>query len=252
MENKEQLLPALDMTKLQQAANEAALKGAIREIEEYYTGYDSPFRKSIKKKLEEVGASIHLTLPDIVGLLNDALSKEITTIANNAIAHSYIPMVSENLCRAPKEEKFSEILEEFISKTRGEYSDYEDGSYECEVSEHDKYGWLDVRLAGKDNKQYNITLHWHNENECKKDTSVKRTYRILSLPRMDESSEKYKSRTMRLRNGNNELEMPFAPAVLQDEFAAYLAGMVLSQTIITMDITGIRSDMFPEPECHCD
>lgn len=46
-------LPELDAERLNEAAKEAAMKGALECINEYYTGYKSPFKKAITEELEK-------------------------------------------------------------------------------------------------------------------------------------------------------------------------------------------------------
>ena len=45
--------PKINVKKLQKAANDAANKAYLAEIEDYYTSYNSPFKKAIKEQLEK-------------------------------------------------------------------------------------------------------------------------------------------------------------------------------------------------------
>ena len=44
----ENVIPVLDNNFIQEKANEFALKGAVECIKNYYTGYDSPYKKAIE------------------------------------------------------------------------------------------------------------------------------------------------------------------------------------------------------------
>lgn len=77
--------PMLDMNEIQKKANEFALKGAIECIKDYYTGYNSPFKKAIEEHLDKSRTSFCFTMPEIMGVINESLSSQIDIIANEAI-----------------------------------------------------------------------------------------------------------------------------------------------------------------------
>lgn len=230
--------PVLNSEELQKKINQYALEGAIASIKEYYTGYDSPFKKAITEELKkkEIG-HINLNLPDILAIINDTLSKEIEVIANHAISQTYLPLVKRILVRAEKEIKFSNLLEAFIESHEYDSKDYED--YSCEV-EKSSHGWLNVTLNMKD-KNYEITLH---EDYKSKEQGLKK-YCLLSMPRSGSP------RTMKLKVNDAELEIPFTQNILQDKFVAYLATLIIADSVIEMDCEEFNEDMFPE-KCHCD
>ncbi|MGN7818823.1 hypothetical protein ACTJJB_01765 [Chitinophaga sp. 22536] len=239
MENNIQILPTLDMAVLQEKANEYAMKGAIEKIKEYYTGYDSPFKKEISRVLEAQQVGVCFELPDIIARINEGLTNEIDKIANQAIAQTFVPMVSKFLTRADKEVKFSDILRFFI-----EYVDDKESypyDYNASVNEDSKYGWLNVELSGP-GKNVKFTLHESRRNKESK------TYSALSLPHTYGSQSRYE--TMTLSDNGSELKIPFTPNVLRDEFTGYMARLVLSQSEIVIDTTEFDDSMFPE-RCHC-
>jgi hypothetical protein len=232
-------LPELDLNVLEEKAKEFAMKGAIKEIEEYYTGYNSSFRKQIKEDLEKKTISIHLDLPDILGLLNQALTIEIDRIANASIAETFVPLATNALTRIEGDVKFSDILREFISCC---HSDFKDG-YRPEVSiDESTHGWLDVKLTFTDYRDkenvYDITLHktFKDEAEGK--------YCILSLPRV-ETPYNY-TKTMKLSNGESTLEIPFTRDSLKDEFTSFIARLLISKSYIIVDCDDFDEDMFSE------
>lgn len=74
--------PVLDKSIIQKAAQEAATKAALREIEDYYCGFDSPYRKQLREYLQENAPSTRLELPEFSEMLSKSLSAEIENIVN--------------------------------------------------------------------------------------------------------------------------------------------------------------------------
>ncbi|MDB0602146.1 hypothetical protein PL373_13505 [Tenacibaculum maritimum] len=220
----------LDKKLLEQKANELAHKAAISELEKYYTNYDSPFKKLIRKQLETQTLDHKLTLPNIIALINDTLSSEITKLANLAVVNSYVPQVNEIITNQKKEIKFSEILKEYVSWSGDDIDDY---SVEIEESE---YGWLTISLSGGDEK-CEFTLHNVNKNENK--------YHLLSMPRdRNQYGEK-----MTLKVADKSIEMPFTKNTLSDKFTMFLCSLILADSHIEMDTDQFDYDWFDK--CHC-
>lgn len=238
-----QILPQIDLAVLQQKANEAAMKGAISCIEDFYNSYNSPFKKKVSQALEEKGAdSIHFTLPDIMGLINERLSKEIDVIANNAVAQSFIPLVSKFMTRADKEVNFSDILKEFIAAYKP------DDAYDCSVyiEEEERYGWLNVTIKHSKTEQ-RLTLHKDYESE----KSGQKKYQIVSLPYERGSMQNMK---LKVENGEKSttLELPFTRDVLANYFLSFVARMIIAGSIITMDCEDFDEEWFHDEDgCHC-
>lgn len=240
MSNALAILPLLDMEQLKKATNEAAMRGALKAIEEYYTSYRSPFIEAITDQLKEQQIGGIIELPDIVALINKSLSAEVDKIANSAVANSFIPLVSKILAREDKEVRFSDILQDFVDEFKYETPDPDD--FSVLIKEHPVHEWLDVTINAPE-RNYRFTLHRHNES--KKENLKK--YRLLSLPYgLYDSS----SRKMKLSIDNATLELPFTPDVLSDKFTAKLARLVLSDSLITIDTEYFDESMFPQP-CHC-
>ncbi len=230
-------IPVLDSAILQERTNEFAMKGAIKCIEDYYNGYDSPFKNALKKHMNEKEISPCFDLPDIIATINDSLRNEIDKIANAAVAKTFIPLVANLLTREEKEIKFSDILKKFISI----HSMDGESDFSLSLEENQNHRWLEMTIKSAENR-YELTLHTDYKTEKEKEVK----YQILTLPRDTSRSRQL----MKLTIGGSELEMPFTKDVLQDEFTAYIARLVISNSIITMDYKDFQDDMF-EDDCRC-
>lgn len=246
----EQILPVLDTVVLQEKANEYAMKGALDAIKEYYTGYNSPYKKALEEKLINKGVDNVIDVPDIIGILNQSITSEIDMIANNAVSKSFVPLVKKFLTRANAEIKLSDILKEFIN-----YSGYE---YDNELHPDDFY--LEVKKDDGsftylviNNAKEKFELHFYLKS--KKD-ELPKVYEIYTLPQVLDSSSRYSgltSQKMIVKLDGVSLELPFMPNVLSNEFMSYIARLVIANTKITFDIDNFDEDLFPERnECHCD
>jgi hypothetical protein len=234
---KNQILPVLNTEVLQEKANEFAMKGASESLREFYSGYNSPYRKAIDEALAKNSIGTSIELPDIIALINEALSKEIDLIANAAISKTFIPLVHKFITREEKNINFSDLLKQFIECT--EAKDYED--CEVEIKRHSTYSWLSISLTSSE-KNYSITLH--EDFETRKDTVKK--YQLLSLPYDNTNC----NQTMKLIFEGGVLEMPFTKDILHDNFISYIARLVIGNTRITMDCESFSEEMFPNP-CYC-
>jgi hypothetical protein len=239
--NKPEILPELNLETLKEKANEFAMKGAIETIKEYYSGYNSPFRKAIEEELTKTRIGFGIDLPDIIALINESLSKEIDLIANTAISKTFVPLVQRFLVREEKEMKFSEILKEFIKNTGSKSND----DCSIEMNKNYSYGWYDIELCANE-RSYKLTLH--EESRLRSESQEKQKYQFLSLPY---DHNKY-APTMKLHvEGGVILEMPFTKDVLHDDFTSFIARLIIAQTKITIDYQDFSEEMFPEEECHC-
>lgn len=241
------ILPVLNTEKLQTKANEYAMRGAEDAIKEFYTGYDSPYKKAINEKLKGKGVDSAIEIPDIIGILNESISKEIDTIANTAIAKTFVPIVKEFLTRAESELKFSTVLEQFIEATKYEYdTDLSMEDYKVEIEEQ-KESFLYIQITNSQTS-YRLGLYLKSA----KGVSPK-VYEVFTLPTQKNKESSYYtsfSDTMKLSIDNATLEMPFCKGVLEDKFISYIAKLVIANTKITFDTDDFNEDMFPE-RCHC-
>ena len=234
----------LDAEKLNEKAQEYAMKGALSVIEEYYTGYNSVFKKTLTEQLKKMEVTWRMELPDIMALINDSLSVEITKIANAAIAQNFVPLINSFLTRAEKKMKFSDVLREFIKCV--EPSDIYD--CECEIEKKDD---------GSFSHRYPVLRHKEDVwklNFIRYDHAVNSTkgYSFTELPRKNEGKDRYAPlATMKVMVGDVKIEMPFVKEVLSDPFTAFCARLIMSGTEITFDQEHFDEDMIERDHCTC-
>ena len=240
----DQILPVIDSKILQEKANEFGMNGAISVLKDFYEGYSSPYKKAIEEGMKNKAVTNGIEIPDILGILNDSISKEVDEIANTAVSKTFIPYLKTFLTRAPAEVKLSEILEKFI-----EHSDSKDpNDFSMELKKKESpYNWLELELQFED-EEIKLTLH---EDYKSKNEEIKK-YSLLSLP-YSLGRNDYK-RTMTLTvEGGVKLEMPFTTDVLKNEFLSYVAGLVIAKSSITIDVEDFQDQMFyNDDRCHCD
>ncbi len=247
---KKDLNPVLNLELLQQKANEAAQKGAIDAINEFYTGYSSPYKKAIEEKLKTKGVDSNFDIPDIIAVLNEKISSEIDMIANIAISKTFIPLVKDFLIREDSNLNFSDILKKFIEHTGFDYNDKEINDYTVEKVENE-----DRSSSLKDSfPVYRISdgttgyeIHFYNSKE---------SITIMSLPYVLNGNKKYyrnyeAKETMKISLDGVTLELPFRRGVLEDSFVKYCARLVIGNSNIKFDCTDFSEDMFPDKECRC-
>lgn len=248
------ITPVINIEELKQKADEFAQKGAISVLEDFYNGYNSPYRKALEEELKSKGFSNSFELPDVVARMNEFINIEIDKIANTAISKTFIPLVSKFLTRAEPEIKLSEILKEFINICDFDPTEEEIEDYQIEV--YDRYedcnilrgSFLNVKISNSNNE---YDLHLSRVDKHKKDIE-KEEWEVISLPTKPHNSNVHQ-KTMKLSfDGGATLEMPFTTSVLQDQFSSFIARLVMAKTKITLDVEYFDEDMFPENDgCHC-
>lgn len=229
--------PTIDVAAIQKRANEAAEKAYLSEVDSYYTEYNSPYRKMIKKELEKIEFKWSMDLPNIMDRINDALSNEVDRIANLAIANTYLPLLTEALTGMEKEMNWSDFLKLVIEKLEPEPQEYE--SFIFTSKEEERWKWLSCYIHTPKGS-YGFTLH---EDDGK--------YRILGLPERDLQRGGIFS-TMKISKDGVQIEVPYSRGIISDKMITLFFRLMLSDTRITMDCSEFSHDMFPEDHCHCD
>ena len=211
--------PMLDINEIQKKANEFALKGAIECIKDYYTGYNSPFKKAIEEHLEKSRTSFCFTMPEVMGVINESLSSQIDIIANEAIAKSYVPLVRKFLTRSEDVIRVSDIV-----------GRYDDEPIEVELSKDERYSWYNMKLECGDEK-CSITLHEDSKNE-----KGQQFYSMLGLPYEHKRGSYDRNMKITLDEGAS-MEIPFTCGILHNNFLTYVANLVMFNTKIVIDKT---------------
>ena len=243
------ITPVISLEALQQKANEYAMKGAEEALKEFYTSYNSPYKKAIEENLKNKGLDHSFNIPDIIGVLNDKFSKEVDQIANQSIAKSFIPMVKEFLTREKSEIKFSEILKGFIGITDFNRDEMDIDDYRVEKIEDlgkgYKSSFFEYQITnGK--RGYELRFYSNSDGIT-----------IMSLPYTLNERGTYhggyeSKQTMKISlDGGVTLELPFTKGILEDRFVSFIARLVIGNNKIIFDVTDFNEDMFPEDECHC-
>lgn len=224
--------PALDMEKLQKAAEEYAMKGALKSIEDFYTGYSSPFRKAVEQYLGNMVPSFTLDLPGIMALLNEALAAQMKRIVGQTVAHSYIPMMSRLLSRQAERIDVPDIVQKFIDERN-----YEKESISVRLDKG-SYGWYDLHLSC-DEDAYRITLYEEYDKSRLQSEDDPYHYIILNVPcNADYSGLPKMKCSVPMEDGKEvKIELPFGQGVLEDSFLHYIANLVVFQTPIRIDRT---------------
>lgn len=231
--------PIVDIKTLQEKANEAATKAALKEIDDFYNGYNSPYKESIREFLKNKTIDHAFSVPDIVVAINETLTQEVDRIANTAVAKTFLPMVKELLTRAEPEIKFSEILKKYIDEFYDKEDHYPD-DFSVE-KERDERSFVTHTISSP-GKKYDINIYRKLDD----------TLEIYTLP-LKHSNSHISQPTMKLTiDGSAVLEMPFVKGLLEDRFLSYIATIIMANSNIIMDVDDFYEDMFPTNHCHCD
>lgn len=244
-----EILPVIDTDVLQQKANEYAMKGAEEALKEFYTSYNSPYKKAIEENLKNKGLDHSFNIPDIVGVLNEKFSQEIDLIANTAVAKSFVPMVKEFLIREDAEIKFSDILKKFIEVSDFDRDEMDVNDYTVEKIEEDSKSYSSSFFQYQiSNRKTGYELRFYKNSE---------STTIMTLPYRQEGSGRFNrgyevKQTMKVSlDGGATLEMPFTKGILEDRFISFIARLVIGNNQIIFDVQDFDEDMFPQDECHC-
>ena len=250
------IIPVIDLEVLQQKANEYAMKGAEDALKEFYSSYNSPYKKAIEENLKNKGVDNNFDIPDIIAVLNEKFSQQVDEIANTAVAKTFIPMVKEFLTREDSEIKFSTILEKFIERTEFKYNDVDASDYTVErIDRYDsrsvlQNSFFEYQIS---NGKIGYELKFYkNTNKDNTHTTVMTIPYLLdergTYNRGYEAKEKMKISL----DGGATLELPFVKGVLDDDFVSFVARLVIGENHIIFDVEDFDEDMFPNDHCNCD
>lgn len=228
----------LDEQKLQEMAQQYAMQGAEKAIKDFYTGYDSPFMKEVQRQLsEKMKTNLFFELSQMTAAINQALNNKVSEMANTVVANTFLPMLNRMFSQERKTVVTTQDLYEHFGDAMKEDLDDEFDPERMELEIKDSPGsysdhqYLYFRYDG--DTKFELSLM--SNSKPKTDDYGNTLYMITGLPgcsqyRMDNYP---RERQMRIRlNEGATLEMPFTPDVLRDEFMRYVAGLLLTNTMV--------------------
>ena len=230
--------PVLDMSIIQKAAQEAATKATLREIEDYYCGLNSPYRKQLREYLEKNAPSARLELPEFCELLSKSLSAEIENIVNKKCVEKFAQVLRRNFTHL-KEESDGTILLSTLAKSMMYDIDFDDpdhhNTFELEVRDGSLSWWKEVCVTvSKDDeeKTYRFTLTSNSSDG---------TYSILSMP-YKKDDDYYSYDKMTLKSEKLTISFPMFSGVSNDYILLVLARCVMFDAHIRIDKEFITKD----------
>lgn len=231
--------PVLDMSIIQKAAQEAAMKAALSEIKDYYCDSFSPYRKQLREYLEKNAPSVHLELPDFFELLSKSLSAEIENIVNKKCVEKFAQVLRQNFSHL-KEESDGTILLTTLAEAMMHDIDFEDpdynNSFELRVSDDGLSFWKKVCVTiSKDDvveKVYEFSLSSNGSDG---------TYSILSMPHKCDNDH-YSCDKMILKSEKSSISFPMFSGVSNDHILLVLARCVMFDAHIRINEESITRD----------
>lgn len=232
--------PVLDKDIIQKAAQEAATRAALREIEDYYCGFDSPYRKQLREYLQKNAPSTRLELPEFSELLSKSLSAEIENIVNKKCVESFAQEIRRAFSHL-KEESDGTILLTTLAEDMMSYIDFED-------SEYDNSFELEVRDGSSSYlKDVYVTINEEDEEKKYKFTLMSNgsdgTYRVLSMPYTYDDNDLYTAnKKITLKTEKCTVSFPMFSGVSNDHTLLVLARCIMFDAHIRIDQDFISKD----------
>lgn len=232
--------PVLDKDIIQKAAQEAATKAALREIEDYYCGFDSPYRKQLREYLQKNAPCARLELPNFSELLSKSLSAEIENIVNKKCVESFAQEIRRAFSHL-KEESDGTILLTTLAEDMMTYIDFADSfynnSFELEVRDGSCSYLKDVYVTineDDEEKKYKFTLMSNGSDG---------TYRVLSMPYTSNDNDLYTAnKKITLKTEKCTVSFPMFSGVSNDHTLLVLARCIMFDAHIRIDQDFISKD----------
>lgn len=237
-ENKEtiQFVPSISNEEIQQAVNESARQGMLKQIEEFFTGYNSPFREKVKEYLSgQIPGNFSLDIAGCMALINEGLQAQVQEIAHKAIAQSYVPMVQQLLTKRFDQVTFSDIVNAFVN----EYDTCNEGLCHAELVVNSCYRTEQLKLwreddgSDDDGISYIITFNPIKTTDGEKNNR----YEILTMPMPDQSWQKWPTVKCCFEHEGTKctMHLPLGNGVLRDSFFRFIANIVVFNVPVFKD-----------------
>ena len=232
--------PVLDKSIIQKAAQEAATRAALREIEDYYCGFDSPYKKQLREYLEKNAPSTRLELPEFSELLSKSLSAEIENIVNKKCVESFAQEIRRAFSHL-KEESDGTILLSTLAEDMMTYIDFYDpeydNSFELEVRDGSFNKLKDVYVTISEDdveKKYKFTLISNGSDG---------TYSVLSMPYTSDDNDLYTAnKKITFETEKCTISFPMFSGVSNDHTLLVLARCIMFDAHIRIDQDYISKD----------
>ena len=232
--------PVLDKSIIQKAAQEAATRAALREIEDYYCGFDSPYRKQLREYLQKNAPSTRLELPEFSEMLSKSLSAEIENIVNKKCVESFAQEIRRAFSHL-KEESDGTILLTTLAEDMMTYIDFDDSEYdnsfELEVRDGSFNNLKDVYVTINEDdaeKKYRFTLMPNGSDG---------TYSVLSMPYTSDDNDLYTAdKKITLKTEKCTVSFPMFSGVSNDHTLLVLARCIMFDAHIRIDQDYISKD----------
>lgn len=229
--------PVLDKDIIQKAAQEAATRAALREIEDYYCGFDSPYRKQLREYLHKNAPSTRLELPEFSELLSKSLSAEIENIVNKKCVESFAQEIRRAFSHLKEESDGTILLTTLVEDMMSSIDDPEHDSFKLEVRDG-SYSYLkDVYVTINEDdveKKYKFTLMSNGSDG---------TYSVLSMPYTYDDNDLYTAnKKITLETEKCTVSFPMFSGVSNDHTLLVLARCIMFDAHIRIDQDYISKD----------
>lgn len=225
MENNNQInAPIIDMNAVQEAANKAATEAVMYEVKEYYSGYNSPFKKQIKQYLEKnAPVQSNFELPNFAELLQNRLATEIEKLVNTIAIEKNVQYFTE-LFEQQEINNEGTVNISFVFKEM--CKEIRDGYLEASIHKDDIYSWYKAKVKYKkreedDELKFDFTIHNINGRLC-----------VLSMPYSDKSYNTIKVKT---KDGNT-IELNSFMQLREHPILIPIAKLIMFDTALKLDV----------------
>lgn len=221
----------IDQEEIKKAATEAARKAILKEVNDFFTGYDSPFRKEVRKYLEANQPPVTFQLPEFAEIINKGLTEEIDNLCSEIGIKKYAHTLRQALTNVPVREDGTITITDlgnmlYEKAFMDEYGD----KVSLKVEDENYKGYPKVTLSltedGEDNEyQFGlcaIDLATVDENPL---------YHVMSMPH---SRNSYSN--IRIKNAEGvKIEIPSFAGVGSDSILAVIASLLIHNIPIRRD-----------------
>lgn len=225
------------MEAIQKVANEAATKAVIEEVNNFYTGYNSPYRKQVKEWLAQNAPSLMLELPEFGELVQQSLKAEIDKIVKTISIENYARAIREDLSHQNLNEDGTLNITE-LCEAACDYAElddhYDDGddSVDMEITDDNTYGRkkrVTIKIVRDgDEKEFNFSLYPH-------DNKQEEQWQIIGMPYATREDGLYYDKVRVHTPDKLTIELPGYCGVSDNKLLMAIARCVMFRTPIRIN-----------------